>query len=347
MQTSHPNPPSAVPVPPLRLRLGELGKLCVAIQAASTAELIERATVALADSKFIELRLDSLSKPAAALPKVAEFLASHRDATAIATCRRKEHGGAFTGSLKAELEVLAAAAEAGCQIVDLEVESAEEAAPRQLDQFRVRLRETRTALLISFHDFTRTKGLEQAAARILTFEPDFVKVFDFGLVKDISERHQEDLTRPGIFLGSPKYMAPEQFQRRFVDVRSDVYALGVVMYEMVTGRTPFEGPTVLSVLRAHANEPVPALRETNPEVGVSAGLEATIARALAKDPRDRLRSMGEFLAALDKLDAGPPGNRGGSARRGAAARRQRGAYLAALVALVGVGLVIATFFALR
>jgi len=178
-------------------------------------------------------------------------------------------------------------------------------------------------------------------------EPDFVKVFDFGLVKDISERRQEDLTLPGLFLGSPKYMAPEQGQRRLVDVRTDVYALGVVMYEMVTGRTPFEGPTILSVLLAHANEPVPALRETNPEVRVSAALEATIARALAKDPGDRFRSMGEFLAALDKLDAGRPGNLVGSARRGAAARRRRGAYLAALVALVGVGLAIATFFALR
>jgi 3-dehydroquinate dehydratase/shikimate dehydrogenase len=176
METSNPNPPSAVPAPPLRLRLGELGKLCVAIQAASPAELIERATAALADSKFIELRLDSLPKPAAALPKVAELLAAHRDATAIATCRRKENSGNFTGSLKAELELLAAAAEAGCQIVDLEVESAEEATASQFDQFRAKLRETGTALLVSFHDFNRTKNLEQAAQRIEAFRPDFIKV---------------------------------------------------------------------------------------------------------------------------------------------------------------------------
>ena len=108
--------------PPSRTRLTNLGRLCVAIQAASPQELIERAESALADSRFLEFRLDSLPKPASALPKVKEFLASHRDTTVIATCRRKQFGGHFTGSLKAELEILLAAAEAGCQIVDLEVE---------------------------------------------------------------------------------------------------------------------------------------------------------------------------------------------------------------------------------
>ena len=68
------------------------------------------------------------------------------------------------------------AAEAGCQIVDLEVESAEEAKPAQLAKFRAGLRAAGAALLVSFHDFTRTKGLEQAAERIEAFQPDFVKV---------------------------------------------------------------------------------------------------------------------------------------------------------------------------
>jgi 3-dehydroquinate dehydratase/shikimate dehydrogenase len=151
-------------------------KLCVSIQAESPAELIERAEAALADSRFLEFRLDSLPKPSAALPKVKEFLDGRRDVTAIATCRRKEFGGGFKGSLKAELEVLTAAAEAGCQIVDLEVESAEEASKKLLETLRADLQEAGAALLISFHDFTRTKGLEQAAERIEAFEPDFVKV---------------------------------------------------------------------------------------------------------------------------------------------------------------------------
>jgi 3-dehydroquinate dehydratase/shikimate dehydrogenase len=168
------NSPQPVPAPPAaRLRVP---KLCVAIHAGSPQELIEKAESALADSRFLELRLDSLPKPAAALPKVKEFLVAHRDATVIATCRRKEFGGGFTGSLKAELEVLTKAAESGCQIVDLEVESAEEAAPRQLDQLRAKLKETATALLVSFHDYSRSKHLAQAATRIEAFRPDFVKV---------------------------------------------------------------------------------------------------------------------------------------------------------------------------
>jgi 3-dehydroquinate dehydratase/shikimate dehydrogenase len=141
--------------------------------------MMERAEAALADSKFLELRLDSLTKPALVLPKVKVFLAAHREATAIATCRRKEFGGQFEGSLKEELDVLLAAAEAGCQIVDLEVESAEEAAPKRLDQLRTQLRTAGAALMMSTHDFSRTKkldGLEKAAERIEAFHPEYVKV---------------------------------------------------------------------------------------------------------------------------------------------------------------------------
>ena len=175
-----PTSPHTAPAPPARLRLENMGKLCVALQAKSPAELIERAEAVILesqpDARFIELRLDSLPKPASALPKIKEFLADHREVTAIATCRRKQFGGSFEGPLSAELDVLTKAAEAGCRIVDLEVESAEEASPRQLDQLREKLRAAGTAFLVSFHDFTRTKNLEQAAQRIEAFHPDFVKV---------------------------------------------------------------------------------------------------------------------------------------------------------------------------
>jgi 3-dehydroquinate dehydratase / shikimate dehydrogenase len=162
--------PSYAPVSgALRLRLG---KLCVAVQAGSPAEMFERAESALKDSRFFEFRLDTLPKPAAALPYLKQFLSEHRDVTAIATCRRKQHGGNFVGSLVSELTILADAAVAGCHIVDLEVESAEEAKLAQIEK----LRAAGAALLISFHDFTRTRSLEHAADRIEAFKPDYVKV---------------------------------------------------------------------------------------------------------------------------------------------------------------------------
>src|ERR1700759_3045775 len=156
------------PAPP-RLRLG---KLCVAIQGSSPAELFDRAESVVKDFKFIELRLDSLSRPANALSYLKQFLGEHRDTTVIATCRRKSHGGGFDGPLAAQLEILTKAGLAGCQILDLEVESAEEAKAAQVNK----LRTAGSALLLSFHDFSRTKSLEQAADRIEVFKPDFVKV---------------------------------------------------------------------------------------------------------------------------------------------------------------------------
>ena len=177
MPRAHGNPmdEAATAIAPVVPRL-HAGKLCVAIRAESAAEMMERAEQALREARFLELRLDSLAKPAAALGKVRDFLAERRDVTAIATCRRKVNGGNFSGTLASELEILVKAAEAGCAMVDLEVESAEGARASQLEKFRGELRAAGAALLISFHDFMRTRNLEQAADRIAAFEPDFVKV---------------------------------------------------------------------------------------------------------------------------------------------------------------------------
>ncbi len=175
--TMHSSAPNTVDsLPALAAPRPRLGKLCVAIQGVTAAEMMGRAETVLKDSKFLEFRLDACHKPAATLNALKEFLSEHRDVTAIGTCRRKPFGGMFDGALTAELDVLLKAAEAGCRIVDLEVESAEEAKPAQLDKFRAGLQAAGAALLVSFHDFSRTKGLAQAAERIEAFEPDFVKV---------------------------------------------------------------------------------------------------------------------------------------------------------------------------
>jgi 3-dehydroquinate dehydratase/shikimate dehydrogenase len=153
-----------------------LGKICVAIQATTPAEMLSRATLALKDSKFLEFRLDSLANPASFLPHLKKFLAAHPNVTAIATCRRKPNGGNFAGTLANELKILKAAARSACQIIDLEVESAEEADPNQLEKFRAALSAAGTSLLISLHDFSKTRSLDHAADRIAAFAPDLIKV---------------------------------------------------------------------------------------------------------------------------------------------------------------------------
>jgi len=173
-RTAETLPPAAAVVPRLRV-----SKLCVSVEGATPAELFAHADSAINDSVFIEFRLDFLPKPAAALAGLKAFLDRRRDATAIVTCRRKSFGGHFTGSLNSELEILQKAAEAGCHIVDLEVESAEQATRPQLAKFRAALSAAGAVLLISSHDFTRTRrleGLEQTAQRIAAFDPEFVKV---------------------------------------------------------------------------------------------------------------------------------------------------------------------------
>jgi serine/threonine-protein kinase len=130
-------------------------------------------------------------------------------------------------------------------------------------------------------------------------EPDFVKVLDFGLVKDVTGRG-EDLTQTGLFMGSPKYMAPEQVLGTEISPRTDVYALGVILYEMITGKVPFDRKGGMSTLVAHVNEAPPPLGVKNPDAVVSPEMEAIVMRCLAKEPGDRFASMKDLLAHLKR-----------------------------------------------
>ena len=149
-----------------------LGKICVAITGATPEEMIEKATEVLKETTFIEFRLDYLPKPLAALPRLKQFLADNGAATAVATCRCEENGGKFHGSNNAALEVLLKAAEAGFQIVDIELESIEKLPKATLG----RLREAGAAVIISWHDFHATKDLDAVYKRITPFKPDFIKI---------------------------------------------------------------------------------------------------------------------------------------------------------------------------
>jgi 3-dehydroquinate dehydratase/shikimate dehydrogenase len=149
-----------------------LGKICVAITGTSAEELIEKATAVLKETTFLEFRLDYLAKPIAALPKLKEFIAENGATTVIATCRCKENGGRFAGSSTAELEVLMKAAEAGFQIVDLELESAEKLPKDTIEK----LHAAGAAVIVSWHDFNATKDLENIYKRMQPLAPDFMKV---------------------------------------------------------------------------------------------------------------------------------------------------------------------------
>ena len=140
-------------------------------------------------------------------------------------------------------------------------------------------------------------------------DPDFVKVLDFGLVKlfHAAEGHSEstpltpepsdgDLTKAGMFLGSPKYMSPEQIQGVALDPRTDIYSMGVLMYQMATGRPPFTGTTSVEVIYKHVNEAPPPFSETDADVPPE--LQAIILRCLSKRRDDRYASMGALLVHL-------------------------------------------------
>lgn len=131
-------------------------------------------------------------------------------------------------------------------------------------------------------------------------DEDFVKVLDFGLVKHLSERPEEQLTQTGLFMGSPKYMAPEQIQGGHVDPRTDIYSLGIIMYEMLAGKVPFDRPTSVNILMAHVGEPPPPMREVNPNLICSPVFEDLVMTCISKNPDERFRTMDEVLSAIKR-----------------------------------------------
>jgi hypothetical protein len=124
-----------------------------------------------------------------------------------------------------------------------------------------------------------------------------VKLLDFGLAKDLSDVEPgEPLTQAGTVFGTPSYLSPEQAAGRKLDGRTDVYSLGVVLFEMVCGRRPFVRDDPLDIVRDHLKTPPPLPREINGMI--SAELDAVIAKALAKDPNERYQTAEAFEAAL-------------------------------------------------
>jgi 3-dehydroquinate dehydratase/shikimate dehydrogenase len=148
-----------------------LPRVCLALSGDTSEEILVVAESMARDNPFLEFRLDYLKQPLAALPKVHRFLETHQYVTAIATCRRADNGGKFKGSLAAQLEVLSKAHAAGCQIVDLEFQSALKLKADAVARLR-----NRAGLIISFHDFRATRNLEETLEKMRKIPADYYKV---------------------------------------------------------------------------------------------------------------------------------------------------------------------------
>jgi 3-dehydroquinate dehydratase/shikimate dehydrogenase len=133
--------------------------------------LIDKAESLVRDNPFLEFRLDYLARPGLALPKIKHFFEMYPHAVVVATCRRTANGGKFKGSLAAQLDLLGKAAGAGCQLVDVDLQTASKCKPEQLQKLR-----TRAALILSFHDFHGTKKLDETLEKMRSHPADFYKV---------------------------------------------------------------------------------------------------------------------------------------------------------------------------
>jgi tRNA A-37 threonylcarbamoyl transferase component Bud32 len=133
---------------------------------------------------------------------------------------------------------------------------------------------------------------------ILTTDGDVV-LTDFGIARMVGGTQ---FTATGAVIGTPAYMSPEQGHGERGDARSDVYALGVMLFEMVTGRVPFDADTPLAVILKHISAPLPLPRQVNPQIPEA--VERVILKALAKDPNDRYQTVAEMAGALETAVTG-------------------------------------------
>ncbi len=145
-------------------------------------------------------------------------------------------------------------------------------------------------------DYAHNRGMvhrDLKPANFILTEDGQILILDFGIAKIVGGTKH---TMTGAVIGTPAYMSPEQGQGERGDNRSDIYSLGVVLYEMVTGRTPFDADTPYAVIMKHISDPLPLPRLLNPDIPEA--LERVILKALSKDPAARFQSGLEFAAAI-------------------------------------------------
>ena len=150
---------------------------------------------------------------------------------------------------------------------------------------------------------------------VLITNDGHIKVTDFGIARAQSAS-SEDLTQTGSVMGTASYISPEQAESRSIDGRSDIYSLGIVLFEMICGQPPFRGESAVSVAMKHVNEPPPAIETLRP--GTPQPLINITMKALSKDPSDRYATAQDFRADLLRFIQGRPVEAGSVARAGEA-----------------------------
>jgi len=175
-------------------------------------------------------------------------------------------------------------------------------------------------------------------------EKDFVKVLDFGIAKimeDDGTDQRQALTKTGMVLGTPQYMSPEQIRGGKVDARSDIYSIGVVLYQMLTGALPFTAESPMGLLTKHLMDAPPPFAQVNPANRVPPELERFVMQTLAKAAGERPQTMREVARRIDALLTSSP-------TVAAAKKRGRGGMIAGIaigtVLLLGGGAAAAWYF---
>ncbi|MBY0547583.1 MAG: protein kinase [Candidatus Obscuribacterales bacterium] len=140
---------------------------------------------------------------------------------------------------------------------------------------------------------------------MVTDGPELIKIIDFGLAKMLPSSGIDSLqaTREGIICGSPRYMSPEQCEGKSVDARSDIYAVGVSMFEALSGRPPFYSEDAIGIIVQHLQSPVPSLRKDY-GLPIAEELETVVRKCLEKSPENRYQTMQELRKSLDKISSG-------------------------------------------
>ncbi|HVH88426.1 MAG TPA: type I 3-dehydroquinate dehydratase, partial [Terriglobales bacterium] len=193
-----------------------LPRVCIALRASNPADLIDKIEAASNDNSLLELRLDYLPRPALVFPKLKQFAEFHRDVLLVGTCRRAINGGKFRGSVASQFDVLSKAVAAGCQLLDVELETAKALKPQEINKLR-----QQAGIIISFHDFRGTKKLEETWAAMSQLPTDYIKIV--STAKSLSdnvkmlrllEQRSDVMTTVGVCMGEQGVIS------RILNVRS-------------------------------------------------------------------------------------------------------------------------------